>query len=209
MALLGKRRGALGIAYQADKAVPETTCNIVVPVESANIEGVPVTYERVSSISADPLGRQQSGFEYSWSFSGAELDYATVGYLLWLYGGKEEHLGAGVHILPHTSESWDYASNYFTLFKDHGGDIAASGKETEALGGCRIDTLTLEQPHKGYMKVSASGLGMSKANLDLSTVRNEISVVQYEKTIETAFREVADALVDRETFSREEDARDR
>ncbi|WP_136795710.1 efflux transporter outer membrane subunit [Desulfosediminicola ganghwensis] len=49
--------------------------------------------------------------------------------------------------------------------------------------------------------------GSNKANLNLNKVRNEISIVQYEKAIESAFREVADALVDRETFAREENAR--
>lgn len=49
--------------------------------------------------------------------------------------------------------------------------------------------------------------GNNKANLDLSKVRKDIAVVQYEKAIETAFREVSDALVDRETLAREEDAR--
>jgi len=49
--------------------------------------------------------------------------------------------------------------------------------------------------------------GNNKANLDLSKVRKDIAVVQYEKTIETAFREVSDALVDRETLAKEEDAR--
>lgn len=49
--------------------------------------------------------------------------------------------------------------------------------------------------------------GNTKANLDLAKVRKEIAVVQYEKAIESAFREVADALVARETLAREEDAR--
>ncbi|MGI4848769.1 MAG: efflux transporter outer membrane subunit [Janthinobacterium lividum] len=39
--------------------------------------------------------------------------------------------------------------------------------------------------------------GRNKANLDVSQVRKELAVVDYEKTIQTAFREVADALVAR------------
>lgn len=39
--------------------------------------------------------------------------------------------------------------------------------------------------------------GRNKANLDVAEVRRQIEVAQYEKTIQTAFREVADALVSR------------
>jgi multidrug efflux system outer membrane protein len=39
--------------------------------------------------------------------------------------------------------------------------------------------------------------GRIKANLDLATARNNMAVADYERTIQTAFREVADALVER------------
>ncbi|MGN6388317.1 MAG: efflux transporter outer membrane subunit, partial [Burkholderiaceae bacterium] len=39
--------------------------------------------------------------------------------------------------------------------------------------------------------------GRNRANLDLAQVRKNIAVVSYEKTIQTAFREVSDALVAR------------
>jgi multidrug efflux system outer membrane protein len=42
--------------------------------------------------------------------------------------------------------------------------------------------------------------GALRANLDLATVRKDIGVAQYEKTIQTAFREVADGLAARGTF---------
>ena len=46
--------------------------------------------------------------------------------------------------------------------------------------------------------------GRLKAALELVKVRKERAVVEYEKSIQTAFREVADALVSRETLKREE-----
>ncbi|WP_313065623.1 efflux transporter outer membrane subunit [Achromobacter animicus] len=49
--------------------------------------------------------------------------------------------------------------------------------------------------------------GRNVANLDLATVRKDIAVAQYEKTIQTAFREVSDALVATETLRREEASR--
>lgn len=49
--------------------------------------------------------------------------------------------------------------------------------------------------------------GRNRANLDLAKVRQEIAVVQYEQAIQTAFREVSDALVAADTLKREEIAR--
>jgi len=43
--------------------------------------------------------------------------------------------------------------------------------------------------------------GANRANLDAVRAREEISVAQYQKTVETAFREVADGLAARGTFN--------
>ncbi len=43
--------------------------------------------------------------------------------------------------------------------------------------------------------------GRNVANLDLATVRKDVAVATYEKTVQTAFREVADELAARETLS--------
>jgi multidrug efflux system outer membrane protein len=43
--------------------------------------------------------------------------------------------------------------------------------------------------------------GANQANLDAARVRKEIGVAQYQKTIQTAFREVADGLAARGTFN--------
>lgn len=42
--------------------------------------------------------------------------------------------------------------------------------------------------------------GRNKANLDLSKVEKDINIAQYEKTLQTAFREVDDALSARQTL---------
>ena len=42
--------------------------------------------------------------------------------------------------------------------------------------------------------------GANRANLDVATVRKDIGIAQYEKAIQTAFREVADGLAARGTF---------
>jgi multidrug efflux system outer membrane protein len=48
--------------------------------------------------------------------------------------------------------------------------------------------------------------GRNKANLKVAEVRSEIAVTSYEKTIQVAFREVADALAARATLNDEADA---
>jgi multidrug efflux system outer membrane protein len=51
--------------------------------------------------------------------------------------------------------------------------------------------------------------GANKANLDLANVQKNIQIAQYEKAIQTAFREVADGLAARGTFDQEIAARER
>jgi multidrug efflux system outer membrane protein len=51
--------------------------------------------------------------------------------------------------------------------------------------------------------------GRLKANLDVAEVQRDIHVAQYERAIQRAFREVADALADRATLAEELDARRR
>lgn len=49
--------------------------------------------------------------------------------------------------------------------------------------------------------------GRNRANLDLAEVRRDSAVAEYEGSIQTAFREVADALAASDTLQREESAR--
>lgn len=49
--------------------------------------------------------------------------------------------------------------------------------------------------------------GRNRAGLELASVRKDMAVAEYEKTIQTAFREVADALAATDTLRREEAAR--
>lgn len=48
--------------------------------------------------------------------------------------------------------------------------------------------------------------GRNRANLDLAKVRKDIAIADYEKSIQTAFREVSDALAATDTLQREEKA---
>ncbi|MBE9605102.1 efflux transporter outer membrane subunit [Acetobacteraceae bacterium H6797] len=64
----------------------------------------------------------------------------------------------------------------------------------------------LFQPHSGAwsfaptINIPIFSGGANQANLDLAKVRTNIQVATYEKTVQTAFREVADALAARGTY---------
>ncbi len=51
--------------------------------------------------------------------------------------------------------------------------------------------------------------GALRANLDVATIRKDVGVAQYEKAIQTAFREVADGLAARGTFDQQLAAQER
>ncbi|MFT3858885.1 MAG: efflux transporter outer membrane subunit [Aquabacterium sp.] len=48
--------------------------------------------------------------------------------------------------------------------------------------------------------------GRAKANVDVANVRRDIAVAQYDKAIQTAFKEVSDALATRRTYAEQADA---
>jgi len=50
--------------------------------------------------------------------------------------------------------------------------------------------------------------GANRANLDIATISRDIYVAQYEKAIQTAFREVSDALAQRNTLGRQLEAQE-
>ncbi|MDY0250561.1 MAG: efflux transporter outer membrane subunit [Pseudomonas sp.] len=50
--------------------------------------------------------------------------------------------------------------------------------------------------------------GRLRANLDYSTIQKDINVARYEKTIQTAFQEVADGLIERTTYTQQLTAHD-
>lgn len=49
--------------------------------------------------------------------------------------------------------------------------------------------------------------GQNKGNLDLATARKNIAVAQYEQTVQAAFRDVADALVARDSLQKQYEAK--
>ena len=56
------------------------------------------------------------------------------------------------------------------------------------------------------MTVPIFTAGALRNSLDLAEVRKEIAVLEYEKTIQDAFREVSDALAGEQSYSAQLDA---
>ncbi|CAN0627868.1 Outer membrane protein OprM [Burkholderia multivorans] len=59
------------------------------------------------------------------------------------------------------------------------------------------------------MTVPIFNAGRNKANLDIATVRRDVNVANYERTIQQAFREVSDSMAARTTYEREVKAQEK
>ncbi|MDB5775624.1 MAG: multidrug transporter [Herbaspirillum sp.] len=77
---------------------------------------------------------------------------------------------------------------------------AALGSASTTLGGL-FDSGTGAWSFSPQLSLPIFDGGRNRANLTLAQVRKNLAVANYEKTIQTAFREVADALVGRETLN--------
>ncbi|HEX2532027.1 MAG TPA: efflux transporter outer membrane subunit [Burkholderiaceae bacterium] len=82
---------------------------------------------------------------------------------------------------------------------------AGVGAASSALSGL-FETGSRTWSFAPQMVLPIFDAGRNSANLTLSEVRKNIAVANYEKTIQTAFREVADALVARGTLDDQVDA---
>ncbi|MCL2590159.1 MAG: efflux transporter outer membrane subunit [Betaproteobacteria bacterium] len=83
---------------------------------------------------------------------------------------------------------------------------AGAGTASSTLDGM-FDTGTRAWSFMPQITLPIFHAGALRANLDRAEIERNIQVAQYEKTIQSAFREVADALADRATLAEQLDAR--
>ena len=83
---------------------------------------------------------------------------------------------------------------------------AAAGTASSTLGGL-FDGGSGIWSFMPQIRIPIFEAGRLKANLDVAEVQRDINVAQYEKAIQGAFREVADALAERATLTEQLDAR--
>ncbi|HQT31166.1 MAG TPA: AdeC/AdeK/OprM family multidrug efflux complex outer membrane factor [Thiobacillus sp.] len=83
---------------------------------------------------------------------------------------------------------------------------AAAGTASSTLGGL-FDGGSGTWSFMPQIRIPIFEAGRLKASLDVAEVQRDINVAQYEKAIQTAFREVADALAERATLAEQVDAR--
>lgn len=84
---------------------------------------------------------------------------------------------------------------------------AAFGSVSNTLGGL-FDSGSGAWSFSPQLTLPIFDAGRNRGNLTLAEVRKNMAVVTYEKTIQTAFREVADALVGRETLTDQVEAQE-
>ena len=83
---------------------------------------------------------------------------------------------------------------------------AAAGSASSTLGGL-FDGGSGTWSFMPQIRIPIFEAGRLRASLDVAEVQRDINVAQYEKAIQTAFREVADALAERATLAEQVDAR--
>jgi multidrug efflux system outer membrane protein len=82
---------------------------------------------------------------------------------------------------------------------------AALGTASTALSGL-FDSGSMSWSFAPQLTVPIFDAGRNRGNLDLAIVRKDLAVTDYERTIQTAFREAADALVARGTLEEQVEA---
>jgi multidrug efflux system outer membrane protein len=82
---------------------------------------------------------------------------------------------------------------------------AALGTASTALSGL-FDSGTMSWSFAPQLTLPIFDAGRNRGNLDLAVVRRDLAVTDYERTIQTAFREAADALVARGTLEEQVEA---
>ncbi len=85
---------------------------------------------------------------------------------------------------------------------------AAGGTASRSLGGL-FNAGTGVWSFLPSINLPIFNAGSNRANLDAALVTRDINVASYEKTIQTAFREVADALAERDTLDQRMQAQQR
>lgn len=85
---------------------------------------------------------------------------------------------------------------------------AAAGTASSTLGGL-FDGGSGTWSFMPQIRIPIFEAGRLQASLDVTEVQRDINVAQYEKAIQSAFREVADALAERATLTEQLDARRR
>lgn len=144
-----KWKGAAGLARTADAS--STAAVQVYPIaETIDAKGDPAVYERNTSQQPDILDIKRAGMNYSYSVDGAQMNCRDLGYLWWLALGAQA-FATGTHTLSPADDS-----NFFNLKVDRKVNIPSN--PTEEYLGCKIGSISFEQPLRDYARVSFNGL---------------------------------------------------
>ncbi len=153
-----KWKGTLGIGRTAD-AVSLATPAMYPRFETADVKGVPVTFEDNPVMSPDLYAIEAAGKNYTFEANNMRLPANHLGYLLWLALGSES-FGAGTHTLSPAD-----AAQYFNLKLGRGMDLdsgTGGDQPTENLLGCKIARLTIEQQARAYAQISIGGAACNR-----------------------------------------------
>lgn len=151
-----KWKGAAALAYTGDVSTVGATPKVYPIAETIDAKGEPVTYERVTSQQPDVLNINRAGFNYSFSVDGMQASCGDLGYLAWLAFGGQAY--ATFHTISPADDT-----GYFNFRIDRKLDLGTS-QPTEEYAGCRIGSLSFEQPLRDYARVSFNGFAVDKGS---------------------------------------------
>jgi len=149
---LVKWKGKVAIV-RASSGVIQPASGFMYPVlmgGEAVIEGEPIIYER--NITPDVDYDEFAGHNFRFSISGIVPNMNMAGYLWALALGDDSFSVATHTITP------DDDQQYLVVFIDTGLDLGTS-TPTIPLLGCKIESLEMEIPFKGFAKCNISGPG--------------------------------------------------
>lgn len=154
-----KWKGTFGIGRTADASSVATPA-IYPRYETADIKGVPVTFEDNPVMSPDLHAIEAAGKNWTFEANNMRLPAYHMGYLLWLALGTES-FGSGTHTLTPAD-----AAQYFNGKLGRGLDLdTVTGGEqpVQNLVGAKIARLAIEQNARAYATVSIGGAGCNVA----------------------------------------------
>ena len=141
-----KRSGAFALVRTTTASGTDTP-DIYVICESANITGEPVRYRRINNVSRDILGSENAGFNFEFTFDGAEFPAREAAYL-WALALGGYTWNVDTHELTVADDS-----GWCEAFIDRGMDLGTS-EPTQTAIGCKITSLAMTQERNQYTKFS-------------------------------------------------------
>jgi len=138
---------AMATAYNQQPAAPAhvLVCN-------AGLDGEPVTYEQINTMTPDNADIQAAGFNYSFNVSNIEPNITQAGYIMAAAFGGDTIVSDAHQIVPSQDSKW------LALYRDLQTQIGSSAALVTEVGlGAKIAALSFEISRRKFCQMAISG----------------------------------------------------